>query len=196
MLGEMNTLLRRHTRRGLTLIELIVTVSIVAISLGLGVPLLRDWMVAQRVSAVATELATDFRYARSETQSGNGEVGIVFDNSGNGCYTIYRKVKRVNPGDCDCTKPAGSACKPERAIEIKTLVLPIGGEVSMNLMGTDRENKLNTGASLDEEITAPLDIVIKGGGTRELKVRTSGSFHHAKICKPDGSTISGFKPCT
>ena len=172
-----------------------VTVAIVAIALGLGVPSLRDWMVAQRVGAVAAELATDFRYARSESLSGNGEVGVVFDNAGNGCYTIYRKVKRVNPGDCDCTKPAGSVCDPDKAIELKTVVLPASGDVSLSLPGTDRLNKLNTGASLDEELKPSLEVVIKGGSTRELKVRTSSSFHHAKICKPDGSTIPGFKPC-
>jgi hypothetical protein len=173
-----------------------VTVAIVAIALGLGMPSLREWMVAQRVSAVATELTTDFRYARSEALSQNGEVGIAFSNAGNGCYTIYRRVKRVNPGDCDCTKPAGSVCKPVVAIELKTLVLPVGGDVSIYLSGTTLESKLKAGASLDEEATNGLDVEVRGGGTRELRVRTTRSFHHARVCKPAGSTISGFKSCT
>lgn len=183
----------RRLHRGLTLIELMVTVAIVAIALGLGLPSLREWMVAQRVSAVATELATDFRYARSEALSGNGEVGVIFKNTGNGCYTVYRKIKR-GP-DCDCTRPTGSICNPDYYIELKTQVLPGGGEVSLNLPGTARENKLNPGASLEAETMAGLEVEVRGGGTRELRVRTTSSFHHAKVCKPSGSTISGFQPC-
>lgn len=177
--------------RGLTLIELLVAVAIVAIALGLGVPSLRDWMIAQRVSAVATELATDVRYARSESLSGNTGAGIFFSNAGNGCYTLYRTVS--SRGGCDCTRPA-NICDAPNWTEVKTQILPIGGEVSINLPGAIRE-VYGAGSLLQDE-GAGLVVRVNGGGTRQLIVQTTNGLHHPTICKPAGSTIVGFKPCT
>lgn len=176
--------------RGMTLIELLVVVAIVAIILGLGIPSLRDWMTAQRVSAVATELATDFRYARSEALSGNSGAGIVFSNAGNGCYTVYRTVSQR--GGCDCTRPAASICDAKWT-DIKTQILPAGSEVSINLPGALRE-AFSAGAQLNDE-GAGLEVEVRGGSTRQLKVITTTGLHHPTVCAPAGSTISGFKPC-
>lgn len=181
----------RPSARGLTLVELLVAVAIVAIALGLGVPSLRDWMIAQRVSAVATELATDVRYARSEALTGNTGAGIVFNNAGNGCYTVYRTVS--NRGGCDCTRPAGAVCDAPRWTEVKTLILPSGGEVSIFLAGAIRE-AYGAGSKLQDE-GAGLEVEVRGGGTRQLKIQTTNGLHHPTACKPAGSTISGFKPC-
>ena len=178
--------------QGLTLIELMVAVAIVAIALGLGVPSLRDWMIAQRVSSVAAELATDVRYARSESLSGNSGAGIVFSNAGKGCYTLYRTVSAR--GGCDCTRPAGTVCDAPNWTEVKTQILPPNGEVSIFLPGALRE-VYGAGASLQNE-GAGLEVQVNGGGTRQLVVQTTNGLHHPTICKPAGSTITGFKPCT
>ena len=185
----------RHASRpsqGLTLIEVLVAVAMVAIILGLGVPSLRDWMVAQRVSGVAAELATDIRYARSESLSGNSGAGIVFSNTGKGCYTVYRTV--TARGGCDCTRPAGSICDAPNWTEVKTQILPANGDVSINLPGALRE-VYGAGSSLQNEGVG-LEVQVSGGGTRQLVVQTTDGLHHPTICKPAGSTIAGFKPCT
>ena len=122
---------------GLTMIELLVAVAILAIILGLGVPSLRDWMTAQRVTGVATELATDIRYARSASLSGNSGAGIVFSNAGKGCYTVYRTV--TARGGCDCTRPSGTICDAPNWTEVKTQILSASGDVSIHLPGALRE---------------------------------------------------------
>ena len=177
--------------QGLTLIELMVAVAIVALALGLGVPSLRDWMVAQRVSAIATELATDIRYARSEALSGNSAAGIVFSNAGNGCYTVYRSVNR--DGSCDCTRAPGSVCTAPLRKEVKTQILPAGGDISIHLPGSMAEI-YGAGSVLRDE-AAGLVVQVNGGGTRQLLVQTTNGLHHPTVCKPAGSTIAGFKPC-
>jgi prepilin-type N-terminal cleavage/methylation domain-containing protein len=176
----------------LTLIELLVVVAIVAIALGLGIPSMRDWMTAQRVSGVATELATDVRYALSEALSANSNAGIVFSNSGNGCYTVYRSVRSDKRGGCDCTKPAGSICDATWT-EVKTLVLPSGGDVSIHLAGAVKE-AYSAGSKLVDD-GAGLEVEVRGGATRQLRVQTTTGLHHPTVCKPTGSTISGFKTC-
>jgi type IV fimbrial biogenesis protein FimT len=180
-----------HLPHGLTLIELLVAIAIVAVVLGLGVPSLRDWMTAQRVSAVATELATDIRYARSEALSGNSAAGIVFSNSGKGCYTVYRSINRE--GSCDCTRPPGSVCTAPLRKEVKTQILPPTGAISIYLPGSLSEI-YGAGSALNNE-GAGLAVQINGGGTRQLLVQTTNGLHHPTVCKPAGSTIVGFKPC-
>jgi prepilin-type N-terminal cleavage/methylation domain-containing protein len=189
--------LDRHAR-GLTLIELLVTVAIVVIVLGLGLPSFRDWMVAQRVTAVATELATDFRFAKSEALSGNSGAGVVFNNAGNGCYTVYRTVTNetgvaVVRGGCDCTRPSATICDAKWT-NVKTLVLPSGGDVSISVPSGALREVYTTGARLVDEGPG-LVIQVTGGGNRKLTVTTTSGLAHPKICTPNGSTISGFKPC-
>jgi len=52
--------------RGMTLIELMVTVTILAVMLGLGVPSFRAFINSQRVKSAATEMMTAVMIARSE----------------------------------------------------------------------------------------------------------------------------------
>lgn len=181
-----------NTPRGLTLIELLVVVAIIAIALSLGVPSMREWLTAQRVSGVATELATDVRYALSEAISGNSDAGIVFNNAGNGCYTVYRATKSAVRGGCDCTRPSGTVCDATWT-ELKTVVLPVGGDIFLSVPGEVKE-AYGAGSKLLDG-GAGIGVEIKGGGARQLLVRTTSGLHHPTICKPASSTIPGFKPC-
>ncbi|MGH6647479.1 GspH/FimT family pseudopilin [Aquabacterium sp.] len=61
---------------GFTLVELMVTVSILAILLAIGAPNLRDFLVKQQVAADANALASAFRLARSEALKRSGTVSV------------------------------------------------------------------------------------------------------------------------
>ncbi|NRF70903.1 prepilin-type N-terminal cleavage/methylation domain-containing protein [Aquincola sp. S2] len=189
----MNMRLRRPLR-GFTLIEVFVGVAILVIILGLGVPSLRDWMIAQRVSSVASELATDMRFARSDATSGNDGGGVDFKNTANGCYTVFRGTP-PRGASCDCTRPAGTVCTGP-LLELKTVVLPAGEDVSINasasrvLYATGATLTLVTGAAATSRV-----VTVDGGGTRKLHVITTTALHHPRVCKPSGSTIPGFQSC-
>ena len=62
--------------RGFTLVELMVTVSILAILLAIGVPNFRNFMLKQQVAADADTLSSAFRLARSEALKRGGVVTI------------------------------------------------------------------------------------------------------------------------
>jgi type IV fimbrial biogenesis protein FimT len=72
--------------RGFTMIELLVVVALVAIILAIAVPSFTSILARKRLEGVASELATDIQYARSEAAQRNAAVGVVF---GTTCYAVY-----------------------------------------------------------------------------------------------------------
>lgn len=73
-------------RRGFTLVELLVVIALVAIILALVAPSFTSTLARKRLEGVASELATDIQYARSEAVQRNVPVGVVF---GTNCYVVY-----------------------------------------------------------------------------------------------------------
>jgi type IV fimbrial biogenesis protein FimT len=67
----------RRTRRGFTLIEMMVTVSIAAIMLGIGVPAFRDFIAGQKVKTTSQDLMTALVIARSEAIKRNANVTMA-----------------------------------------------------------------------------------------------------------------------
>lgn len=177
---------------GLTMIELLVVVAICAVLAGLGVPSMRSWLVSQRVVSTTGEIVTDLRYGRSEAISSNSLVAVFFNDTGNGCYTVFRAPHNaVVP--CDCTLGAGAACVFP-AVEMKTYAPPAGGDVSIRGPATMFE-LYNPGSTLAAE-GAGIQVRILGGAGKELKVVTSPGLPHPTACVPAGSKITGYKPCS
>ena len=67
----------KHSNRGFTVIELMVTLAIVAIMMGLGVPSFRAFIGSQRVKTGTYELMTSLVIARSEAVKRNANVTIT-----------------------------------------------------------------------------------------------------------------------
>lgn len=63
--------------RGFTLIELMVTLSVLAIMLGIGVPSFRNFIAAQKVKTAAYELVSSMMLARSEAVKRNSAVLVT-----------------------------------------------------------------------------------------------------------------------
>jgi type IV fimbrial biogenesis protein FimT len=57
---------KRTTSRGFTLIELMITLVILAIVITVGIPSLSDFVAAQRVRTIASDIMADMAYARAE----------------------------------------------------------------------------------------------------------------------------------
>lgn len=174
--------------------ELMVGIAIVAILLGVGVPSMRDWMIAQRVASVAGELVTDMRYARAEAISSNLLAGVIFRSDGRGCYTVYKRPPgRGDP--CDCTAAPGLRCSPP-VVELKTVVMPDPGDVSIIPPLSPQDVAYQAGGMLDPVLLqAGKTFQVNGGGTRKLNILASADMQHPTVCVPSGAKISGFKSC-
>jgi type IV fimbrial biogenesis protein FimT len=70
---------------GLTLIELLVTVAIVAVLTSLAVPNFRTMLVKRSVLTAADAMISDFRYARSEALKRSTRVSLCASSNGMTC---------------------------------------------------------------------------------------------------------------
>lgn len=72
---------------GLTLIELMVAVAVLAIVLALGLPNLRDFLVRNQVAAITSEFSNDVARARTEAINRNGCVTICLSSNTSNALT-------------------------------------------------------------------------------------------------------------
>lgn len=87
--------------RGFTLIEMIVTVSVLAILLTVAVPSFKDMVDKRRLVGAAEQFYGDLQAARFEAIKLNKTVAVFFTNSGstNWCYGMADSISAA----CDCT---------------------------------------------------------------------------------------------
>ncbi|MFO1224796.1 MAG: GspH/FimT family pseudopilin [Burkholderiaceae bacterium] len=71
--------------RGLTLIEMMVTVSVLIILLAVGVPSFRDLIDRNRIAAEVNSLISDLQFARSEAIRQGLPVIVCASSDGTGC---------------------------------------------------------------------------------------------------------------
>ncbi len=71
--------------RGFTLIELMVTVSVAAVLLGLGVPAFRQTIISNRLTSAANEFMAALTYARSEAIRRGVPVALCKSSDGANC---------------------------------------------------------------------------------------------------------------
>ena len=63
-------------QRGVTLIELLVTITVLSIVLGLGIPALRDFVLNNRQISAVNQMVASMQYARTEAVARNGFVSL------------------------------------------------------------------------------------------------------------------------
>jgi len=71
--------------RGLTLIELMVAIVVLAVLIGIGVPSFRNASLGARLSAVANDLLASIQLARSEAIKRNATVKLCASTNGTSC---------------------------------------------------------------------------------------------------------------
>lgn len=179
-----------HRARGVTLIELLVGVAILAALLALGVPSMREWMMSQRVSAIASELITDLQLARSESITRKRPVQVSFRNTPElTCYTVHTMVG-ANAAGCDCTLPAGTACSGTN-MELKTVTVPTALGVTIS---SNKHEKYEANAELSAN-NVPLAVLVSDGGSKRVQVLASPFVQRPSACVPSGSTVPGIPAC-
>jgi len=127
---------RRPLRFGFTIIELLISVALVAIVLTLAIPSFQDFIVVQRLKSVNQQLVTDLQFARSEAVSRNSFMALAFNSNGSvTCYTIFT-TPTLAP-ICNCTLGAGAACSAAGSSvkEVRTVQIERGLSVQVQPAG-------------------------------------------------------------
>jgi type IV fimbrial biogenesis protein FimT len=179
---------RRTSNRGLTVIELMITVAILGILASVVVPSFGNFLAKRRVEGAASELSTDLQFARSEAVARNAEVRILF---GTGCYAIYLASATA----ASCTQAGGASITPGAAL-IKSVQLESGSPVSMT-----RGDSLSfftfepvVGAASNDVNANPgvLNVTSTSGKPWSLQLRVTLQGR-VKTCSPSGSGhVAGF----
>ncbi len=118
-----------RNQRGVTLIETLVAGIISAIAATTAIPGMQGLIETRRVDGVATQLATDIQWVRSEAVARNRSVRLsLYANAAQSCYVVH-----TGPADaCRCDGAGPAVCNAdEGAHEIRTVVLPASGRVSL-----------------------------------------------------------------
>lgn len=116
----------RLVQHGLTVIEMMVTVAVVAIVVALAAPSFSSFTAKRRIEGVMNEFSTDLQYARSEAVLRNANVRLTL---GTGCYVIHL----ASATTATCTQSSKSIVPA--AAEIKTVQL--SPDTTVQLAGGD-----------------------------------------------------------
>ena len=88
-----------HRARGLTLLEILIVLALMAIIAGIAVPLFGGGVSSTELKGAAREVAAGLRYARSEALAGKRETVVVYD--------LDRRVFRVDRDPHEHALPRG-----------------------------------------------------------------------------------------
>lgn len=181
----------RLAKRGFTLVELLITVTIGAILMALAVPSMQGFIARKRLEGTASELVTDLRYMRSAKLERGREVSISFGSSNTKtCYVIY--VEGFNPfARCNCSSEPVCNDVQSGAEALKVVSVPRSSGIElrsspakMTLIGLDALPK--------EGKTLQIAVVGTSGG--EIAVTTN------ELARPSICSVSGYDntltPCS
>ena len=173
-----------QTQRGVTLVENAVAMLISAIAVSAALPGFQGLVAKKRLQGVATQLATDLQYVRTEAVARNEPVRVSFHADAAGsCYVIHTGAKAL----CSCHAPGPAACTGG-AQQIKTVYVALAQQVSV---------QANVGSILFD----PLHGTSSPTGTVKALNAQGGAIHHivnimgrVRSCSPAGA-VAGYRNC-
>lgn len=175
---------RRLAQHGLTLIESLISLAVVAVSLGAAAPGFQQMQEQRQLEGAAAQLATDLRHARSLAVARRAPVRLSVQLSeGASCYVVHTG----SAGDCRCSG-AGTAVCTSGAQALRT----VGFEAGRHLRLT------STSASM---LFDPDRGTVSPTGTLNLQARSGASIRQVvnimgrvRACSP-GATMPGYPAC-
>ena len=159
--------------RGMTLVELMVVLAIVAIGATLAAPNMAVFMANYRVRAAAESMLTGLNFARTEALRRNTAVSFALVSSGSGWA-----VRQVSSGAALLTRSDNDSPN--------TTVSSVGSATSVTFLST---GLLQSGTQLSE---VTVSSVVNGSDTRRINVYGGGLI---RMCDPAVTTADDPRKC-
>ena len=184
----------RTAQRGFTIIEIMISLTVLAALIALGAPGFADWIQAQRIRSSAEAITNGMQVARGEAIRQNLAVSLGLEPP-----TTAWTVCPATVSPCDSTTPTGSFIQTKSALEgsgstnvattpagppaaIRVTFSPLGNVVD-NPDGTDRLTQV------DVTPPDPTECSAAGGSKRCLRIVISpaGSI---RMCDPTPTIVA------
>jgi len=170
------------SRRGFTLVELLITVAIGAILMALAVPSMQSFISRKRLEAAASDLVTDLRYMRSAKLERGRTVSIRFSSSDTKtCYVIY--VEGFNPfARCNCNSEPVCNVVESGNEPLKVVAIPRSSGIELR---SSQEKMTLVGLDGLPQGGKTLQIAVTGQHGNEVQVSTN------ELARPSICSVSG-----
>lgn len=194
---------------GLTLIELVVTLAIVALLMAAVAPTLGTWITNQKVRNTATSIVSGLQYARTEAVRRNRPVSFWLVRSGSATRLDDACVLAANSGSWVVTlgsaSPAGKCAAGTSTLQLKANLAPQDGGGTATVKVTALQADASTSATQVTfngfgQVTNATPIAridVEGSTTGVSKawrvVVTGGG--QSKLCDPGVATATDPRAC-
>ncbi len=169
--------------RGLTLVECLMVLTIVALLLGSALPGFGKLTEKRHLEGTVAQLATDIRHTRSLAVASDGGRRLSFRaGAGGSCYVVHDGPAQA----CQC-EAGGSVQCTQGATALRSVFFPAEGPVQV---------RANVGSILFHPVhgtstpTGTLRVVARSGATVHQVVNLMG---RTRACSPNG--VPGFPAC-
>lgn len=173
-----------RAQRGLTLVELVVTLTIVALVVLAAVPALSDLLQRRALTGLAAELRSDLQRARSEAVARRQGVRVeVQAVDGGSCWLAWAGTSQA----CRCTGAAEPVCElgavlvSHRFVEART-----GLAVSSSVVALRFDPRLGTATP-----SGTLRVTTAGGAAVHHVVNLTGRVRSCSV----GGALAGVPAC-
>lgn len=165
---------RPAREKGMTLIELLVTVVAVGILVALAAPSFTSLFARKRLEGSAQELSTDIQYARSTSVARNTPVRITFLS---GCYVLHETSLAVST----CSTSSDSR-------QLKVSQIPTGITLAFSTTPAEITFEPLRGSASALAVTLSSNL-----GSWQLRASVS-VVGRVELCSPSSST-PGYRAC-
>nr|WP_067296773.1 GspH/FimT family protein [Marinobacterium profundum] len=170
---------------GVTLVELLVTLVVLAIFALVGFPSLTSMFESYRVAGAAQTLYADLQYARAESIKRNLDVAVNFDSTA-WCYGITDTAPFTA---CDCSGTVAS----QASCSVNGEQYIVSGD---SFPGVSMASSLSSGSVTFDPTRGTLspsgNVRFLGDATEEVRV-TAYFIGRVRLCSPTG--YAGYKSC-
>ena len=176
---------RTHrSARGFTMIECAVSLAMVALTVGAGIPSIQQASERRQLEGAAAQLATDIRQARSAAVALTAPVRLSFHQSSSGsCYLLHTG----RASDCQCG-PNGQAVCTNGAQVIRPVAFPASSRLLIASNSTSMLFDPHRGTVTP---TASINLQLRQGPTIRQVVNIMG---RVRSCTPSAD-LPGYAAC-
>jgi len=162
---------------GFTLIEMMLTLSLVAIIAVAAVPMMGDLINTSQVRGAAEHMYSNIQLARSEAVKSNQPMRFSFTSGSGWCYG-FSTVANCNCGTQACQSNTGAVSNTALSEDSSTY----SSGINLQPNGSVLNNSNNP---------TNLTLKVQGTGSRVIKINLS-ALGQVSLCS---STVSGYSSC-